>query len=377
VGILRQSLGLETLGTTAAGKRLAKGIPSRNDRSIRLDTVVGLPAVFRSYQLLSTLGAGVPFASWRGTELATRQPTVVRKPDPWRERNEWSERVITDLAADGNAFFRLGQNPLNDLRDVVSAEALNPFAVHVRRDKSGRKVYDHRTAGTTETLSAEQVHHVWLNQFPGFNRGLSPITACRLSFAGAMDTRDYASKFFDTGAIPPGVLTSDGNIDDVTAKAAQDRWHDGDSSRIKVLGRNLKFEPILIKPEDAQWIEAQRFNVLDVARIFGIPPVLLAAAIEGSSLTYQNLQDVQEHLLVTTLRPVYLDKIAAALTGLIANGQEVRHDYSDLLRRDDKTRMETHEIAIRAGVYDATEARRREGIAGPAPAKPAAQEVPA
>lgn len=371
MGILLQSLGL---GAGEAGlvgdyeTNLPALIPSRSDRPMSLETVVGLPGVYRSAQIITTIGSRVPFNSWRDGQPVERQPVVIRKPDQWRNRRSWSMRALTCMFADGNTFLRLSQDALQqDRRSIVSAPNLNPFAVSIRRDKTGRKVYDHRTRDGLETLSSEQVEHIWLNEFPGFDRGLSPITACRLSLSGALDTRDYASSFFDTGAVPPGVLTSDQPIDGETAKHHQTRWHDGDSSKIKVMGKGLKFEPILISPEDAQWIEAQKFNVLDVGRMTGIPPILLAAAIEGSSLTYQNLQDVQEHLVSTLLGPVYLDALAAGLTELLPAGQEVRHDYAGLLRRDDQYRMKTHKTAIDSGIYSADEARAFEGIAGPAP----------
>lgn len=372
MSLFLKSFGLHTLAAGSGGSAAATlPIPSRATRRVTLETVVGLPAVFRAIQLITTQGAKVPMKAWRGAEVVKRPPQVVAKPDPWRPRRSWAVRALTNLASDGNVFLRLVFDPLQaDRRVVIAAPVMNSYAVTVRRDKSGRKVYDHRLDdGTTETLSAEQVAHVWLNEFPGFNRGLSPITAARLTLQGALDVRDYASSFFDTGAIPPGVLTSDQHLDAETAKAYQERWHAGDASRIRVMGKGLRFEPILIKPEDAQWIEAQRFTVLEHARMWGVPPYRLAAAIEGSSLTYQNLADVAQDFVDSTLAPVYLDPLAAALTELVPHGQEVRPDYSELLRRDDRYRMETHRVAIDAGIYDADEARRREGIPGPAPRK--------
>ncbi len=372
MGIITKSFGLQTFadeGTTVPVLR----VPSRTDKPVTLETVVGLPAVFRAIQLITTQGGKVPFWSWRGDALAPRQPQVITKPDPWRARRSWGVRALTSACADGNIFLRLSLDPLqSERRVVVAAPVMNPYAVAIRRDKSGRKVYDHRLDdGTTETLSAEQVEHVWMNEFPGFTRGISPITAARLTMQGALNTRDYAATFFDTGAIPPGVLTSDQHIDTTTAEAMQKRWHDGDPRLIKVMGKGLKFDPILIKPEDAQWIEAQKFTILEHARMWGVPPYRLAAAIDGSSLTYQNLADVNEDFIDSTLDPVYLAPLAAALTELVPAGQEVRHDYSDMRRRDDKTRMETHGIAIDHGIYDAEYARRVERIPGPAPRKDA------
>lgn len=377
VGIVLKSLGLEALSDQPEGNYSAQvQPPSRDVTSMTLSKAVGLPAVNRSLQILYGVGGRLPFDAWRGPVKVPRQPQLVTAPDPWRPRRSWTVRAITGMAGDGNCFLRLNQDPLTDTRSIINAPVLNPFAVRVRHDESGRKVYDHATRDGIETLSSEQVEHIWLNEFPGMTRGLGPIEAARLMLTGAMDTAEYANGWFRAGAVPPGVLSSDQAIDEPTATANKKRWHEGDSSQIKVLGKGLHFEPILIKPEDAQWIEAQKFSVLAVAQLFGIPPVMLAAAVDGSSLTYQNLQMVHEQLLNTTLFPLYLDPIAAALSSLTPAGQEVRFDTTDLLRRDDKTRMDTHKIAIEAGVYDADYARGLEGIEGPAPT-PATGKVPA
>ena len=377
VGILLKSLGLEALADEPTvypgiGTELAAAQARRNGKGLTLETAVGMPGVYRAIQLIYGKGSSLALNSWRGNALAERQPQVIRQPDPWRTPRSWKLRTLTNLAGDGNAFFKKAFSPLDETV-VISAETLNPFAVTVRW-KNGNKLYDYRTRTGTVTLSSEQVEHVRLNEFPGHDRGIGPIEACRLSLTGGMDIRDYAAGFFDRGAIPPGVLTSDQVIDDVTAKAMKTWWHDGDAAEIKVMGKGLHFEPILIKPEDAQWIEAQKFTVLDIARMFGIPPILLLAAIEGSSLTYQNLQMVNEQLLTDTLGPLYLEAIEASMSALIPAGQDARFDVSKLTRRDDKTRMQTHKLAIDSGIYDADYARVQEGIPGPAPRK---EQVPA
>lgn len=380
VGIIKKSLGLETLSDQPTAEpvyptidtELARAQARRKGKGLSLETAVGLPGVYRAIQLIYGKGSSLPLNSWRGTVLAERQPQVIRQPDPWRTPRSWKLRTLTNMAGDGNGFLKKALSPLDD-GTVIAAETLNPFAVTVRW-KNGRKLYDYRTRKGTETLSHEQVEHVRLNEFPGLDRGIGPIEACRLSLSGGMDIRDYAAGFFDRGAIPPGVLTSDQVIDQDTAEAYQTRWHEGNAELIKVMGKGLHFEPILIKPEDAQWIEAQKFTVLDIARMFGIPPILLLAAIEGSSLTYQNLAMVNEQLLTDTLGPLYLEPIEAAMTTLIPAGQEARFDVNKLTRRDDLTRMKTHKLAIEAGVYDADHARVLEGIPGPAPRK---ESVPA
>ncbi len=44
-----------------------------------------------------------------------------------------------------------------------------------------------------------------------------------------------------------------------------------------------------MSPEDAQWLEAQKFNTTAVARLFGVPTSLMLASVDGKSQSYQNV----------------------------------------------------------------------------------------
>lgn len=370
--LLLQALGIEALAAPTSSKKMRVPARERAGKNPSLKQVIGLTAANRSIALISSVGSGIPLNTWRGAELADRQPQVIRKPNPRISKRRWQRQALTSYAVDGNLFARLYPDPLDTgaLPKPIAAPVMNPFLVRPRTDRSGRQVFDVVENGKQVTLSAEEVLHSRLNDFPGFDRGISPVTACRLSLSGALDTHEYASTIFDVGSVAPGYLKSDQQLTPGDAEDAKEMWHADNSGRIKVFGRGLDYVPMLLKPEDAQWIEAQRFNVLEIARMWGIPAVLLAAAIEGSSLTYQNLQDVLQHLVSATLGPEYVDVLAADLTEIVPNGQEVRPDYAGVLRRGDKERMQTHKLAIDAGIYSNDEARAKEGIAGPAP-KPA------
>lgn len=370
--LLLQALGIEALAAPSSSTKLRVPTRERAGKNPTLKQVIGLTAANRSVALISSIGSGIPLQSWRGVDLVERQPQVIRQPNPRISKRRWQRQALTSYAVDGNLFARLYPDPLDSgaLPKPIAAPVMNPFLVKPRTDRSGRQVYDVVENAKATTLSAEEVLHSRLNDFPGFDRGISPVTACRLSLSGALDTHEYASTIFDIGSVAPGVLNTDQKITPGDAKDAQTQWHEDTTGRIKVLGQGLNYVPMLLKPEDAQWIEAQRFNVLEIARMWGIPAVLLAAAIEGSSLTYQNLQDVLQHLVSATLGPEYVDVLAADMSEIVPNGQEVRPDYAGVLRRGDKERMQTHKLAIDAGIYSNDEARAKEGIAGPAP-KPA------
>ena len=383
MGIFAKALGLQTLGADMpVGDYSADVIPPPRSTApaVTVDRALTLPAVFRAVQIIAGMGAQLTLDSWRGTDLVTPAPSLVAQPDPWRPLSSWLERVIVDLATDGNAFLLKHKQA----GAVVALEVLDPHAVTVLRDRdTGVKSYAYTGInGQTRRYSADQVEHIWGLEVPGHDRGLSPISWCRAALSGALDVRQYADQWFRDNDVPSGVLSSDQRLDPEAAKAYKAKWLDPDDTgrvgpTVRVLGQGLTYSPIALKPADAQWLEAQSFAVLDIARMFGLPGDYLLAAVEGSSLTYANLEMIDAQFLRLTLFPVYLRKIEAALTSCLPRGQVARFNTAELLRPDAKTRAEIDKTYIDAGVIAPAEVRLREGWSGPAPARPAAQETPA
>jgi HK97 family phage portal protein len=275
---------------------------------------------------------------------------------------------------------------------VAALEVANPRQTFVRRDpKTGRKFYTVvGPTGTSRDWDAQDVEHIWALEVPGHDRGLGPIQACRYALTGILDVRDYADSWFSTSAqdVPSGILKTDQRLDAESAKFYKEAWRNPDADvpeeqrrrgpQVRVLGQGLTYDPMVLKPSDAQWLESQAFGVLDVARMFGLPGDYLLAAVEGSSLTYSNLEMIDAQFLRTTLFPSYLRKIEAALSNVLPRGQEARFDASALLRPDAKTRAEIAAILIPLGVTTKEQVADQEGTTpGPATPAPTKAGVPA
>lgn len=376
MGFLLDAFGVKTLN---AGDFAANVTPPSRATSpaLTVDRALTLPAVFRSIQLLAGIGSQLTIDAWRGDDLVNPAPSLVTNPDPWRSLPSFLSRCIVNAATDGNNFLLKHRGPLGN---VVAIEALNPFNVTIRRDaRTHQKSYDVvGTAGKVRNYAADEIEHVWALEVPGHDRGLAPIGACRAALSGALTVREYADGWFENPDVPSGVLSSDQRLDAETAKFYKGMWinptdENGDPYRagpsVRVLGQGLAYAPTMLKPEEAQWLQAQNFGILDVARMFGVPADYLLAAVEGNSLTYSNLEMIDAQCLRTTLFPLYLTPIEAAISNILPRGQVARFRTEKLLRPDAKTRAEIAKVYIDAGVLDPAEVRAAEGWTGPPPKK--------
>ena len=343
--------------------------PPRTDHAITLDTALGLPAVYRSINVLCTVGSQLTIDRIRqGAPVAGH--SIVSAPDPWGTQRKFIKRTIINLAGTGTAFWQVLRGPGDQ---VVGVRVLNPFGMTWSTNQRTKiRTWHYSDEWGTRDLADADVKVLRLLEIPGHVRGLGPIQACRVSLGGALDLRQYAATWFgdDKGmgaGIPSATLSTDQRIDGAQADAYRQRWIESVGSHgIGILGQGLKFEPMLISPEDAQFIANQQFTITDVARMFGIPATYLLAEVNGNSMTYQNLEQVDLGFLRTTLMG-YISEIEDGLSSLLPAGQTARFNLRDYLRPEAKTRAEINAIYLTHGVLSADEVRRDEGIAGAAP----------
>lgn len=353
--------------------------PTRGDRpAVTVQRALGLPAAYRAVELSAGISAGLHIDAVRGGVPVPVQPSLVLQPDPWRELDSWIERQVVNFATEGNNFLRVHRGATG----VAALEVLNPFQTQVHWVKSrGRMVkrYTTTTRDGAVELAADDVIHTMGLEVAGMDRGLSPIGWCRVALGGVLDVRDYADRWFRDEATD-AVLTTDQRLEKGVAREYKRAWYEKDPAdpagpRLRVLGSGLHYEPMMLKPEDAQWLQAQNFGILDVARMFGVPSAYLEAAVEGTALTYQTLETLESQFLRTTIYPRYLRKIAGAVTQALPRGQVARFRTSDYYRPDAKTRADIDAIYIERGVYGPEYVRERDGIAGPMPAPKSAPAV--
>lgn len=132
--------------------------------------------------------------------------------------------------------------------------------------------------------------------------GYSPIAMAKNAIGLAQTTEDYGASFFANGAAPGGVLEHPGTIKDPAPGA---RVVAGDVRRCKerqqdrsVLEEGMKYTPIPVSPEQAQFLETRKFQINEIARIFRIPPHMIGDLEKSSfsNIEQQSLEFVKFNL---------------------------------------------------------------------------------
>jgi len=286
---LPDTYGQAGYGSWGQGMTWHGGAGTSKDQAMRLS------AVFACLRILSEAVSTLPLDTFvkEGTTRLPYEP----KPDylsfdpPQGSQIDYLSQVMLSLLTDGNAYVL---TPRDGLGVPTTLVVLDPTLVNVRREK-GQLRY---RCQNVELRPDIDVMHIKGMCMPGAITGLSPLAYARETVDVGLAAQRFGASFFNNGALPGAVIETPGAMKKDAADRFRDTWNGdhggvGNSSRVGVLTGGAKLSKVSIQPNDAQFLETRQFAVPDVARIYGVPPHLIADASGstswGSGLAEQNL----------------------------------------------------------------------------------------
>ena len=160
--------------------------------------------------------------------------------------------------------------------EIIALYPLMPNRMTVDRDDKGQLYYQYNTSkddaptmkGSMVNLKPSDVLHIPGLGFDGLV-GYSPIAMAKNAIGMAIACEEYGAKFFANGATPGGILEDPGTVKD--PQRGRDSWTSafGGSSnfnKVAVLEEGMKYTPISISPEQAQFLETRKFQINEIAR---------------------------------------------------------------------------------------------------------------
>ena len=337
-----------------------------------------MTAVYACVRILSEAIAGLPLHMYRykedgGKEKALDHPLYLLLHDePNSEMSSFvfRETLMTHLLLWGNAYAQIIRNGKGE---VVALYPLMPNKMTVSRDENGQLYYTYQKSqeelpkdnNSTVILHPSDVLHIPGLGFDGLV-GYSPIAMAKNAIGLAIATEEYGSKFFANGAAPSGVLEHPGTIKD--PQRVRESWMSqfggsANSNKIAVLEEGLKYTPISISPEQAQFLETRKFQINEIARIFRVPPHMVGD-LEKSS--FSNIEQQSLEFVKYTLDPWVVRWEQSIQRTLLSSEEKktyfVKFNVEGLLRGDYQSRMSGYATARQNGWMSANDIRELENL---------------
>lgn len=328
-------------------------------------------AVYACVRILAESVASLPLHVYRrldegGKERATDHylySILHDAPNPEMTSFELRELLMSHLALWGNAFAEIEYDNAGRVRALWP---LRPDRMRVKRS-NGELVYIYMLNGQEIPLSAERVFHLRGLGSDGV-LGYSPIAMARQAIGLALATEEFGARFFGNGARPGIVLQHPGVLSEKARKNLRESWeerHGGleKSHRIAILEEGMTIQEIGIPPEDAQFIQTRKFQITEIARIFRIPPHMLA---DLERATFSNIEHQSIEFVVHTLRP-WLVRWEQAIHQRLFLPSERDTNFAEflvdgLLRGDIKSRYDAYAVGRQWGWLSADDVREMENM---------------
>lgn len=354
------------MGGSTSGKRV-------NERS-----AMQMTAVYSCVRILSEAVASLPLHFYEITKdgnkvKATDHPLYFLlhdEPNPEMTSFVFRETLMAHLLLWGNAYAQIIRNGKGE---VFALYPLMPDRMTVERDAEGQLYYEYRTVsedsptvkGGTVILNPSDVMHIPGLGFDGLV-GYSPIAMAKNAIGLGIAAEEYGSKFYANGAAPSGVLEHPGTIKDPSR--VRESWNStfggsSNSHKVAVLEEGMKYTPISVSPNEAQFLETRKFQINEIARIFRVPPHMVGD-LEKSS--FSNIEQQSLEFVKYTLDP-WVSRWEQNMSRALLTPEEkkkyfIKFNVDGLLRGDYQSRMNGYATARQNGWMSANDIRELENL---------------
>jgi HK97 family phage portal protein len=285
-------------------------------------------------------------------------------PNEYQTPMQWKELMAAHVVLRGNAYSVIDWDASGE---PIELHPVHPDRVTIERlqDKSLRYKIRFPDENVERKYSQDRILHIAGLSFDGV-KGLNPIEYAATTIGLGLATDKFGGSFFANGANPAAVLStpqrlSEQAVNSLKQQLAQEYSGAKNSFKTLVLQEDLKWTAMIIPPDQAQFLETRKFSVTDIARLFRVPPPMIA---DLERATFSNIEQQSIDLVTYTLRPWMVRFDQSINKRLLLDSEEYYCEFlaDALLRGDQKSRYESYSLALASRWMTPNEVRKRENL---------------
>lgn len=335
--------------------------------------MLSLTAAWRSVKIITETVGSLPLHLMERTGdvplRARSHPLYDRlhtKSSKYQTSSAMIEQLVMSLALWNQAYIRHPGIGTRSELYAISPAFVKPVVIN-----NGADVVWHVTEnGTTSILTLDEITPIDGFRTPGALEGMAVAGMQREALSLAMAAEDYGARFFSTGGRPTGVLTTENVLKENQRNQLREKFSKllsggdlEDMGGLAVLEGGFKYSAISTSPDEAQFLQTRKHAVLDIVRIFGVPPHMLG---EMDRATYANAEQNNTEFLTYTLLP-YLRRIEDGINAFMLSDADRRKYFAKfsvegLLRADSSGRAAFYREGRVGGWLTQNEIRRFEDL---------------
>lgn len=331
------------------------------------DSALQLSTVWACVSLLATVIASLPlfvYATVGGRRELARATLLWQvlhdSPNSRMTPMEFWVAMLLNLILRGNAYARVERNTSGDAVALwpMPSDQVEPWVL-----EDGAMAYKYRVGSDVAILSAANVMH--LKGLGNGTTGLDRLDYMRGTTTEAVNSQTEASKLFANGGKATGILMIDKVLSPSQREAIRSNFShmvEGNTSRLLILEADMKYQSVNLTPADQQLLETRRFEVEELCRWFGVPPILIG---HSNVTTWgSGVEQIIDGFHKLVIGPAVVNLQQAIAKRVLTPAQRARYSVEfsldALLRANLKDRMEIYAKAVQNGLKTRNECRQLE-----------------
>lgn len=325
-----------------------------------------LSAVWACETLIADAIATLPVDTFRKTaeqRVQTTPPAWIENPNPENNRIDYETQRILSLLGWGNAYsYLVRKDGSSDPQaPVLERWLLDPSGVQVFRvtppDEQSLLRYWHRG----REVPIGNMQHIRGYVRPGHVKGMSVIENARTGLGMGLAAEQAGVSLYENGMSQGGVVSvpqmpaevQTTVLDRIEKKLSERHAGPRNAGKPMVLAGGATWQPSMMTPSDAQYLETRKFQINEVCRWFRVPPHkiqdIVAHASQGGGMGIE--QQAGEFAQDTLL--TWVNRLELADSALVPRGQYVKYNLNAYVRADMATRYEAYTKARLGGWMNA------------------------
>lgn len=343
--------------------------PAANTSAVSPEQAMAISAVYACLTVRSETVASLPFFTYQskgnGQRVLARDHGIYKllhdRPNSRQTPFEFWRQLILTRDLRGVAYARIDRDAKG------SAIALTPLDVDLVQPRildSGLMVYEVQTKDIRVIIHPDNILVI---RGPSLSQTmhLDKLEVMRSTMNESVGAQAAASRLFAKDGRTGGFLLYDKNLTPEQRSQIESSLQNiASGSSVAVLEAGTRFEPIGITAQEQQMIESRNHSVEDIARFFGVPPVLIG---HNNVTTWgSGVSEIVRGWHMLSVRPL-LVSIEQAVAGSVLTTSErqnltVEFSHDALLRGDSKSRAEIYSSALQNGWMTRAEVRQLENL---------------
>jgi HK97 family phage portal protein len=342
---------------------------------VNTNTALQVAVVLRCVDVVAKTMASLPLHLMKRVNGSREKATdhvlyrlLSKCPNPETTAYDFIHMYIANLMMTRGAYAKIeryaGSGKIKYLWNIPTANVVDG-----RNTENGErfiKVY--LAEGKTETLREGDYLYT-----PGFRLSNTdtpnnPISIASNVLGLTMALDGFAKTFFENGTTLSGVIEQPTALSENAYKRFQKSWQETysgvhNASKVAILESGMKFVQHEKKLDDSQALESRQFQVIEICRIFGVPP---HKVFDLQHATFSNIENLNIQYVQESITPMSTRLEQSFYKDLLFEKEQMvyyfKFNVNALLRGDSASRGAYYNTMRQNGIYSANEIRAFEDM---------------